>query len=48
MKKKYKDITIGEMAEICEKHSNCIGCPLCGLECVNIVDKEYLDQEIEL
>ena len=48
MKKKYKDITIGEMVGICEKHSFCLDCPLCGLECVNIVDKEYLDKEIDL
>lgn len=47
MKKKLKDITIGEVKKECEKHAKCDGCPLHKFACHgNACDN--LDEEIEL
>ena len=54
MKKKIKDITIGEMAEECKKHqiSGCYDCPLCDNVCgrliYRIIVNEDLEREVDL
>lgn len=52
MKKKYGDLTIKEVQEICKNHSGCINCPIYEI-CPRRFDapeywKEELDTEVEL
>ena len=54
MKKKIKDLTIGEMTEECRKHqiSGCYDCPLyakiCGRLIYHIIVTECLEKEVDL
>lgn len=52
MKKKVRDLTLGEIAEICENSENCKKCPLyeyCPKRCITPNGTaEDLDKEIEL
>jgi hypothetical protein len=47
MKKKIKDLTLGECKRICEKQTECFGCPLeTSRGCAT--DFEEMEREVEI
>lgn len=51
MKKKLRDITIGEMKAACEKHEDCGECPFASFEYCSYpcpIGHMYLEEEYDL
>lgn len=56
MKKKVKDLTIGEIIDMCRKSDDCLDCPLyiipaCSLPCGTIYERtrqSVLEKEVEI
>lgn len=46
-KKKYKNLKVKDIFNICNSRDNCINCPLISLDCCAFIDYDNLNKEVE-